>query len=137
FPQYPKLAMRGLYPGIDAIFYGNGDGLEYDLSLTPGVSPSRRRPASDGSRSLRIDGHGNLMVETAGGVLQQKLPREFQSHGRQVSARYVLFPGHEVGSRPGPQDAQSAIPIDPELVYAKYFGGSGSDRATAVTTDAQ
>src|SRR5579872_3070144 len=43
FPQFPKLAMRRLYPGIDAVFYGNDGRLEYDLILAPGASPSRLR----------------------------------------------------------------------------------------------
>ena len=137
FLQYPKVAMRGVYPGIDAIFYGNGEYLEYDLSLAPGASPSRVRLAFDGARELRIDAQSNLIVETAAGVLEQKVPRVFQSNGRQVTARYVLLSGGEAGIRLGSYDLHSKLTIDPELVYTNYFGGTGSDAAKAIVTDAQ
>src|SRR5215469_10132124 len=35
FPQFPKVAIRNLYPGVDAIFYGKDESLEYDLQLAP------------------------------------------------------------------------------------------------------
>jgi uncharacterized protein (TIGR03437 family) len=135
FRQYAKVLIRGLYPGVDASFYGNGDELEYDLSLAPGASPSRIRLAFEGARGLRIDDGGNLMIETASGVLEQKLPRVFQSGGRKVPARYVLVSPTEAEIRLGSYDAHSNLTIDPELAYARYFGGSGSDAANAIATD--
>ncbi|HEY4364401.1 MAG TPA: SBBP repeat-containing protein [Bryobacteraceae bacterium] len=141
FPQYPKIERRGIYPGIDAIFYGSGsskgEALEYDLALAPGASPERVRLAFDGAREVRIDPEGNLLVETAAGVLEQKVPRVFQAGGRRVEARYVLLGGGEVGIRLGHYDLRATLTIDPELVYTKYFGGSGADKATAIATDAQ
>ena len=41
FSQFPKLAIRNLYPGIDAVFYGNRQSLEYDLEVAPGLRRTR------------------------------------------------------------------------------------------------
>src|ERR1700732_1333982 len=40
-PQFPRLRIQGLYQGIDAVLYGNGADLEYDLQLSRGVSANR------------------------------------------------------------------------------------------------
>src|SRR5262249_43554698 len=37
----------------------------------------------------------------------------------------------------GPYDTRRPLVIDPILSYATYFGGSGSDAATAIAVDAQ
>jgi len=140
FEQFPQLAIRGLYPGIDAIFHGNGEHLEYDLQLAPGVSPNRVRLSFEGARRLRLDDHGDLIVETASGMLRQMLPRVFQnSNGvqQEVQALYVLLSQNQVGFRLGQHDRRAPLTIDPVLVYTKYFGGSGSDAASRVATDAQ
>src|SRR5580704_6940498 len=52
FPQFPRLAIRGLYPGVDAIFYGSGANLEYDLQLTRGASAGRIRISVEGTHDI-------------------------------------------------------------------------------------
>ncbi|MDP8982938.1 MAG: SBBP repeat-containing protein [Acidobacteriota bacterium] len=140
FEQFPQLAIRGLYPGVDAIFHGDGEHLEYDLQLAAGASPDRVRLSFEGARRLRLDQDGNLIVETASGVLGQLVPRVFQTrNGRpqEVPAQYVLLSQGQVGFRLGKHDSSAPLTIDPILVYVKYFGGTGSDSASQVATDAQ
>jgi uncharacterized protein (TIGR03437 family) len=137
FSQFPKLALRGLYPGVDAIFYGCEATLEYDLILAPHADTRHLRLRFEGTRRLWIDQHGDLRVEDDSGVLIQKRPRVFQFDRHEISVRYVLLSRNEVGFRLGPYDARQTLKIDPELEYLRTFGGSGSDTAAAVTTDAQ
>jgi hypothetical protein len=42
-PQYGKVRYRNLYPGTDAVFYGNEGKLEYDFMLRPGADHSKIR----------------------------------------------------------------------------------------------
>jgi uncharacterized protein (TIGR03437 family) len=137
FLQFPKLALRRLYPGVDVILYGHGEHLEYDLVVSPGADLNRLRIGLDGARKIQVDGEGNLKVETDSGDFTQMLPRVFQSDGRQIPARYALRSKNEVGFRVGPHNPRLSLTIDPELVFTKYFGGSASDSASAITTDAQ
>ena len=136
FPQFPRLRIRGLYPGVDAIFYGTAANLEYDLQLTRGASLDRIRISVEGSRNLAIDDAGNLTMRTASGVLRQVRPRVFQA-GRQISADYVLRGGNQIGLRLGKHDRRAPLIIDPVLAYVQTFGSGGSSGANQVATDAQ
>lgn len=136
FPQYPRLAIRGLYPGIDAIFYGNGENLEYDLQLTSARSLDRARILVDGAHSIEIDKQGNLSIRTASGLLSQMRPRVFQ-RGREISAQYVLLSANEVGVKLGKHDRRAPLTVDPVLTYTKTFGGTGFNQANQIATDPQ
>ena len=39
-PTYAKVQYKGVYPGIDLVFYGNQGQLEYDFAVAPGADPS-------------------------------------------------------------------------------------------------
>ena len=136
FPQFPKLAIHNLYPGVDAVFYGSGENLEYDLKIASGVSRDRIRISLDGARNIRLDDQGNLAIETGSGVLQQMRPRVFQRN-REISARYVLLGANEVAIRLGKHDHRSPLTIDPVLSYLKTYGQSGSSSANLIATDSQ
>ena len=38
-PNYSRLRYKAIYPGIDLVFYGNPELLEYDFVLSPGADP--------------------------------------------------------------------------------------------------
>jgi uncharacterized protein (TIGR03437 family) len=137
FPQYPRLALRDLYPGVDAIFYGNGNRLEYDLVAAPNARLENVQLVFEGAEHVRLDKNGALRIEAGTGVLEQKLPRVFQADGREIAAHYEVLDAHRAAIRLGPHDARLGLTIDPELAYTRYFGGSGSDSAALVTTDPQ
>jgi photosystem II stability/assembly factor-like uncharacterized protein len=137
FSQFPRLALRNLYPGVDAIFYGNRDRLEYDLVTTPHADLENIQLVFAGADHIHLDKNGGLRIDSGSGVLEQRLPRVFQADGQEIAAHYALLPGDRVGFRLGPHDAHLGLTIDPELAYTRYFGGSGSDSASLVTTDTQ
>jgi len=136
FAQFPRLAIRGLYPGVDAVFYGSGMNLEYDLQLTRGASVDRIRISVEGSRDLAIDHAGNLTIATASGVVQQIRPRVFQA-GREIPASYVLPGGNQIVLHLGKHDRRAPLTIDPVLSYVKTLGNTPTNVANLVTTDAQ
>ncbi len=136
FLQFPKLAIHRLYPGVDAIFYGSGENLEYDLQLPSGNALDKIRISVEGTRDLQIDSLGNLTIHTPSGVLQQMRPRVFQ-RGHEISARYVLISATEVGLKLGKHDRHAPLTIDPVLSYTKSFGGSGSSLVNLLATDPQ
>src|SRR5579872_3074153 len=136
FQQFPRLAIRGLYPGIDAVFYGNAGRLEYDLEVAPGASTSRLSLRFDRARSLHLAADGALIVDTANGQLRQ-LPPIVRQAGRPVPARYELTGANRAAIRLGRYDRRRPLTIDPVLVYEKYFSGSSSDIASFIATDPQ
>ena len=56
---YAKLRCRGVYPGIDLLYYGSGRELEYDFVVAPGGDPTRIRLRFEGARSYGWTTKGN------------------------------------------------------------------------------
>ncbi|MBV8841573.1 MAG: SBBP repeat-containing protein [Bryobacterales bacterium] len=51
---YSKVRYQGIYPGIDAVFYGNPGQLEYDFVVAPGADPKQISLGLTGARP-RLD----------------------------------------------------------------------------------
>lgn len=138
-PSWKRVRLSGLYPGVDAVFYGNQSRLEYDLVLQPGADPSLIGVTFSGAKSTRLDRAGNLVVDTGSGTLRFDRPvayQDFESGRRPVDAGYVRIGRHAVGFRIGSYDRGAPLVIDPMLVYSTFFGGVGDDYVYDVALDA-
>lgn len=140
-PRYGRVRARGVYPGIDLVYYGNGEHLEYDFVVAPGADPGRIRLGFEGARSLALDDGGNLRLRLATGELVQPAPVLYQEDGgvrRPVAGRFVLA-GGTVGFEVGAYDPTRALVIDPTLAWASLLGGSSTEWAldVAVTPNGQ
>ncbi|WP_164929485.1 FG-GAP-like repeat-containing protein [Gloeobacter violaceus] len=126
---FERVEARGVWPGIDMVYYGNGRQLEYDFVAAPGADPGRIALDISGARSLRLDGNGDLIIATALGEMRQHRPVVYQQIGgqkRQVAGRYVLN-GRKVGFAVGEYDRSLPLVIDPILSYSTFAGGSNQD----------
>ena len=139
-PNFAKVTARGIYPGIDAVFYGSERRLEYDLIVAPGADPRQIRLVFDGGPGPRIAADGSLVLDSGNGVLRQLAPVVYQddAHGRRhsVPGRYVLRGPDVVGFEVAEYDHDRALVLDPVLVYSSYLGGSGGDFAASIAVDA-
>lgn len=139
-PTYARVRYKSLYPGIDLVFYGNNRELEYDLVVSPGADPGQIRFGISGAKNVRLDGDGNLVLETAAGNLIQQKPRIYQRKGAglvAVTGGYVISGKDEIGFRLGNFDRGTAVVIDPVLRYASYLTGAGdeSEAGTGIAVD--
>src|ERR1044071_2949926 len=131
---------RGLYPGVDLVFHGGGDGgrLEYDFVLAPGADHRDVKLSFDGADGLSIGKGGELLLHTKAGTISQSAPVIYQQVNgarRAVEGGYVLRGRREVGFRVGEYDRRAPLVIDPVLVYSSYFFNSSEmavDAAGAV-----
>jgi hypothetical protein len=135
--NYARVRYRAVYPGVDVVYYGNANRLEYDFVLDPGADPRAIRLEFRGALGLRITPGGDLAVDTAAGTLIQQSPAIYQEDpatgARQtVSGRYVLLARNAVGVRLDRYDRKRKLVIDPIIVYSTYFGGTASDQINAV-----
>lgn len=136
--QYGKVLCRGVYPGIDAIYYGNGRQLEYDLIVAPGADAGRVRLTFSGARRLRITPEGDLALqsETREARLRKpKIYQEIDGRKRDVAGRYVLQGRNRVGFAIASYDRARPLIVDPVLSYATYLGGAGDEVAFAIAAD--
>ncbi len=135
--QYAKVEYQDVYPGINLLWYGNQQQLEYDFVLQPRANPKTIRLAFSGAQKMRVDGQGDLVLTTASGEVRQRKPVAYQTvDGKRqpVEARYVIYAGQQVGFALGTYDTDKPLVIDPVLLYASFFGG-GLDIANTPGTD--
>ena len=134
-PQYRKVIVTGVYPGIDTVFYGNGRSLEFDLRVHPGADPASIRFAYEGTEGLHLTSAGDLVFAVGGHEITQHKPVTYQQSGP-VAANYRITPGkNEVTLQVGSYDHSQLLVIDPVLAYGTFFGGTGLDGANAIAVD--
>jgi len=140
-PQYARIAYRSVYPGIDIVYYGNPDQLEYDLVLRPGADPRAIRLQFRGADRVNVTAGGDLLVTCGGATFIQRRPVLYQDdpravRRRTVEGRYRLLARDTVGVDVTDFDPSRALVIDPVLNYASFFGGGSTDIINAVTAGA-
>jgi len=137
-PIYAKVTYRGIYPGIDVVYYGDQGSLEYDFVVSPRADPRVIRLTFDGADRVDIDPQGSVRLETVAGFVFVRKPVVFQKMGpqrRQVAGKYLLLGLNEVAFQLGTYDRSKALVIDPTLVYSTFFGGSGDENRTGIARD--
>jgi hypothetical protein len=138
-PQYARVRYGGVYPGVDLIYYGSGDKLEYDLVLGPGADPHRIRMKFRGAERLAVTPDGDLLLSAGEAQLVQKKPVIYQENSagvrQPVEGRYKLLGGNTVGVELAAYDHRRALTIDPVLVFSSLVGGGGSDAITGIKVD--
>ena len=134
---YRAVRYRGVYPGVDVVYYGDGEELEYDIRVGAGEEVKGIRLRVGGARRVRVEG-GELVLEGGGGrEVRFERPEAYQERGgkrQAVEARYVVK-GEEVGFEVGAYDRSRELVIDPVLKYATYLGGTGGDQALGIAVD--
>ncbi len=141
-PGFAKVVYRGIYPGIDLVFYGNNGELEFDFIVAPGVDPNIIRLGFTGADSLSTDPDNNLAVGICGREIILRSPGIYQDHGairRVVQGTYVVGQNHLTAFQLGEYDKTRPLVIDPVLEYATYIGGSSIaalDEAFGIAADA-
>lgn len=135
-PTFRQVRYTNTWPGVDMVWYGTQNKLEYDFVIKPGSDVSTVRLSFDGE--LRITETGDLLVQVNGEEMTQSAPVIYQDgdQGRvTVSGKYVLKSAHEIGFEVGPYDHSKPLVIDPVLVYSTYIGGAAAETGMSVAVD--
>lgn len=138
-PQYEEVVLKEIYPGVDLKYYGSGGRLEYDISVGPNADPSQVRFKVEGARSMKIDGGGDLLIETPAGELRWKRPVSYQlssTSRKAVTSRYAVD-GSTVRFEVGSYDRSKRLVIDPVLVYSTLLGGIDAELGARLALDPQ
>jgi hypothetical protein len=137
--QYSRVKYADVYPGIDLIYYGTANQLEYDLVLRPGADAGKIRLKFRGAGRPSVSPEGDLMLSAGDAHLLQKKPVIYQetvTGSRQIiEGRYKLLGSNVVGVELAAYDRARALTIDPVLIYSSLLGGGGSDAVIGVKID--
>jgi PKD repeat protein len=138
-PTYKSVRYAEVYPGIDLVYYGNGEQLEYDFVIAPGASPEAIALNFAGAEQMRVDARGDLVLRTAAGEVRQHKPIIYQERDNKrqpVTGSYVLKDGQQVGFQVGMYDARLPLVIDPTISSYRFVGGfMGDEIGYAIATD--
>lgn len=137
-PTFAKVKYQGVYPGIDLLFYGNQQLLEYDFVVSPGADPKLIKLGFDGADSRMVNTNGDLVLGHGRQEIQFLKPYVYQEDEgvrKTISGDYALENDRLIGFKIGPYDVTKPLFIDPILVYSTYLGGSGSDGTGDIAVD--
>ena len=136
-PTFSKVKYEGIYSGVDLIYYGNQQQLEYDFVVAPGADPKAIRFAVSGAK-VRLDSNGDLVMHTSLGDVRHHKPviyQEIAGVRHEIAGHFVKRSDHEVSFAIANYDRRHTLVIDPTFSWSTYLGGSGTDLATCVAVD--
>src|SRR2546425_11337089 len=152
-PTYARVKYKGVYPGVDLVYYGNQRQLEYDFVVAPGADPKaialaiENRNSKIEARQSKIDANGDLVVRAEGGEVRFHKPVVYQptvdaanpkskiQNRKLLDGRYVLTADNRVHFEIPDYDKSRPLVIDPVLVYSTYLGGSAGAGAGPIALD--
>ena len=137
--NHRRVRYPDIYPGIDLVFHGDRNRLEFDFVLAPGADPGRIRLSFQGAHSISLGSDGTLILATGPSEVRQRPPHIFQ----RIDGRTVAVGGHfrlhdddtvsiEIDA---PYDPLRELTVDPVLDFSGYHGGSADDIPASVAVD--
>jgi Beta-propeller repeat len=144
-PTYRSIVYTDLWPGIDLLYSGARNGLEYSFLVSPGADPSVIRLAYRGASGLGLTEEGGLSISTPIAEIAELPPYSYQDmDGRRVPvpSAFSLLPSTRDGSpvlgfNLSAYDPTRPLVIDPiVIVYGGYLGGNGRDEGRSIAVDA-
>jgi len=147
-PIYAKVHLEAVYPGIDLVYYGTRQQLEYDFVVAPGADPGLIRWTFADMRPALAD-NGDLLLQADTEALRWRKPVLYQwidGQRREMEGRFVLYPAVnatragtdadvQVGFQVAAYDHMQPLIIDPVRVYSTAIGGRFFDSFRDMTMD--
>lgn len=121
-PHFRRALLKEFHPGVDVVFYGKGDQIEYNLIVASGADLSLSLISLDFSRGQRrtLSPRGDYTIETRWGSLTHGRPVVFQE-GRPIQTRVRESQGHLRFEFQGYDPAKSLL-VDPILGFSAITG---------------
>jgi hypothetical protein len=137
-PVFSRVQIDDVYLGINLIYYGNQQQLEYDFVVAPRARPESIALHFEGADKVEIDKEGELVLSLGADEIRFHRPLIYQeAHGvrRPISGGYQFEDPRTVTFSIGQYDHELPLIIDPILAYSGYFGGNFGDVALGVKVD--
>jgi hypothetical protein len=135
---YSSVAYSAIYPGIDLLFYGNQNQLEYDFKVAPGANPSDIKLRFEGADKVEFSKEGDLILQTTAGNVSHNAPvayQEIAGSRHDVAAKFEKSDDGLISFKLGAYDHNQPLVIDPVLIFSTYLGGPGDDACRGIVAD--
>ena len=90
-PLYEEVRSREVYPGIDLVFHGDEQRLEYDFQVAPGADPRRIRFKVTGAEKIVVDENGDLVLTAEKREMGMRKQVIYQQTGEQGKVVESVF----------------------------------------------
>ncbi|MGD9494046.1 MAG: gliding motility-associated C-terminal domain-containing protein [Bacteroidales bacterium] len=127
------VTIKEVYPGIDWQFVVQDENIKYNFILHQGADLNSIKLRFDGQNKLSIE-NDRLIINTAYGTLTEEPLVSFLSTGESVNIKQNLQENlltFTADNLPALQNGQT-LTIDPPLVWATFFGGTGVERVLVI-----
>jgi hypothetical protein len=128
-PTFGRVQYVNAYDGVDMVYYGNQQQLEYDFVVRPGADYKQIALGFDGADNVEVDSaSGDLLLHVGERTVRQQKPAVYQEvngERKEIESGYMLRGAGRIGFAVGAYDSQRPLIIDPVLAYSTYLGGNG------------
>ena len=131
--RFKKLTYQDIYPGIDWVIYTSKQGLKYDFVVHPGAQPDQIQLRFHHHEALQLNDDGSFTLANKMGTITEEAPISFQGTDK-IATRFELQ-DETISFKVAPYDPKQMLVIDPNLVWATYYGGSDWDQGVGCSTD--
>ena len=137
-PTFLCVRYSAIYPGIDVVFYGNDQQLEFDLVVAPHADPGNIRMLFTGAQNVALESSGELSLLIDGQEVRLRKPLIYQEQNgvrTEIAGTYALQSGaaNEVRFSIGKYDSSLPLTIDPSY----SFGSNADDLITGLQADSR
>jgi len=128
--SYARIVYHDVYQHIDWEVYvpqdGSGSSVKYDFVVHPGGDPSQIKLKYCGAATVSLTEDGSLEAGTVlGGIKEAKPYSYIRESGKEIASKYILR--GDTLSFALAKPVSGTLVIDPQVIWATYFGGSGAD----------
>lgn len=137
-PTFARVQIADIYPGINLVFHGNQQQLEYDFAIAPGANANAIKIHFDGVENISITPQGDLVLKIGTGKILQPKPEIYQTVAgvrKRLSGGFKILDAQTVAFEVGSYDHSLPLVIDPVLIYSAYFGGNKGTIGWAIAHD--
>ena len=131
--NYDKVTYKDIYPNIDWVVYTNGSGLKYDFVVRPGGNPADIKLVPRWTEQQSIQKDGSLLLKNRMGNIIEHAPLSYQ--GTEIVNSSFEQRESYIGFAIDNYDKTAVLIIDPSVVWASYYGGSGIEGGKSCATD--
>lgn len=136
--RWRVMTYRDVYDGIDLRITMNETGPKVDFIVHPGADPSVIAVRYQGADHILKDEDGSVWASTPLGSLRESAPvswTEHAPHGRIAVQSSYLVDGNAYRFQLEAYDHSKVLVIDPQRVWATYYGGNGGFGEPQTTVD--
>ena len=138
--NYSSVQFNDVYQGVNVVYHGNQQQVEYDFTLAPGADVGSITLSFQGQQGMSLDPQGNLVLQTNDGSVIEQAPVVYQQSAdgsrTPINGQYVLEGNGQVGFQVGSYDPTKALIIDPTLSFSTYLGPDNFLTPAGIAVDA-